>query len=65
MTKIIQKMPRNRFIQIRKLKNKQLVSGKSNTRSAPVRLSNAIALENYNSDLDYLTNMAFGLKEVI
>ena len=34
------------------------INGKSNTRSAPVRLSNAIALENYNSDLDYLTNMA-------
>ena len=34
------------------------INGVSNTRSAVVRLSNAIALENYNSDLDFLTNMA-------
>ena len=34
------------------------INGTSNTRSAAVRLSNAIALENYNSDLDFLTNMA-------
>ena len=33
-------------------------NGSSNTRAATVRLSNAIALENYNSDLDFLTNMA-------
>lgn len=32
-------------------------NGSSNTRAATVRLSNAIALENYNSDLDFLTNM--------
>ena len=37
---------------------KNSINGTSNTRSATVRLSNAIALENYNSDLDYLTNMA-------
>ena len=34
------------------------INKKSNIRVATVRLSNAIALENYNSDLDYLTNMA-------
>lgn len=34
------------------------INGTSNTRSAVVRLSNAIALENYNSDLDFLTNIA-------
>lgn len=34
------------------------INGTSNTRSAVVRLSNAIALESYNSDLDFLTNMA-------
>lgn len=32
-------------------------NGSSNTRAATVRLSNAVALENYNSDLDFLTNM--------
>ena len=37
---------------------KNSINGTSNTRSAAVRLSNAIALENYNSDLDFLTNMA-------
>ncbi len=37
---------------------KNSINGTSNTRSATVRLSNAIALENYNSDLDFLTNMA-------
>ena len=34
------------------------INKKSNIRAATVRLSNAIALENYNSDLDFLTNMA-------
>jgi CRISPR-associated protein Cst2 len=33
-------------------------SGGANTRSAVCRLSNAISLEPYNSDIDYLTNMA-------
>ncbi len=37
---------------------KNSINGTSNTRPATVRLSNAIALENYNSDLDFLTNMA-------
>lgn len=37
---------------------KNSVNGSSNTRNAVVRLSNAIALESYNSDLDFLTNMA-------
>ena len=37
---------------------KNSINGTSNTRVATVRLSNAIALENYNSDLDFLTNMA-------
>ena len=37
---------------------KNSINGTSNTRSATVRLSNAISLENYNSDLDFLTNMA-------
>lgn len=37
---------------------KNSINETSNTRSATVRLSNAIALENYNSDLDFLTNMA-------
>jgi CRISPR-associated protein Cst2 len=32
-------------------------AGSAKTRSAVVRLSNAIALESYNSDLDFLTNM--------
>lgn len=32
-------------------------SGETRTRSAAVRLSNAISLEPYNSDLDFLTNM--------
>lgn len=34
------------------------INKKSNIRAATVRLSNAIALENYNSNLDFLTNMA-------
>lgn len=34
------------------------INGVSNTRNAVVRLSNAVALESYNSDLDFLTNMA-------
>lgn len=37
---------------------KNSVNNSSNTRNAVVRLSNAIALESYNSDLDFLTNMA-------
>lgn len=37
---------------------KNSANGSSNTRNAVVRLSNAIALESYNSDLDFLTNMA-------
>ena len=37
---------------------KNSVNGSSNTRNAVVRLSNAIALESYNSDLDFLTNMS-------
>ena len=37
---------------------KNSVNGSSNTRNAVVRLSNAVALESYNSDLDFLTNMA-------
>lgn len=36
-------------------KNSQNAS--ANVRAATVRLSNAIAMENYNSDLDFLTNM--------
>lgn len=32
-------------------------NGSANTRPATVRLSNAVALESYNSDLDFLTNM--------
>lgn len=38
-------------------------NGSSNTRVATVRLSNAIALENYNSDLDFLTNMALAKRD--
>lgn len=38
-------------------------NGSSNTRAATVRLSNAIALENYNSDLDFLTNMALAKRD--
>ena len=38
-------------------------NGSSNTRVATVRLSNAIALENYNSDLDFLTNMALARRD--
>lgn len=38
-------------------------NGSSNTRIATVRLSNAIALENYNSDLDFLTNMALAKRD--
>ena len=37
---------------------KNSINEKSNIRAAVVRLSNAISLENYNSDLDFLTNMA-------
>lgn len=36
---------------------KNSYNGSANTRAATVRLSNAIALESYNSDLDFLTNM--------
>lgn len=39
------------------------INGTSNTRSATVRLSNAISLENYNSDLDFLTNMALAKRK--
>lgn len=43
--------------------------GGASTRSAVVRLSNAIALEPYNGDMDYLTNMGLakraGLNNVI
>jgi len=42
---------------------KNSINGTSNTRSATVRLSNAIALENYNSDLDFLTNMALAKRD--
>ena len=38
-------------------------NGSSNTRVATVRLSNAISLENYNSDLDFLTNMALAKRD--
>lgn len=38
-------------------------NGSSNTRVATVRLSNAIALESYNSDLDFLTNMALAKRD--
>ena len=38
-------------------------NGSSNTRVATVKLSNAIALENYNSDLDFLTNMALAKRD--
>lgn len=38
-------------------------NGSSNTRAATVRLSNAIALESYNSDLDFLTNMALAKRD--
>ena len=37
---------------------KNSINEKSNIRAAVVRLSNAISLENYNSDLDFLTNVA-------
>lgn len=37
--------------------------GKSFTRSAVVRLSNAISLEPFNSDLDFLTNMGLAKRE--
>lgn len=39
------------------------INKKSNIRAATVRLSNAIALENYNSDLDFLTNMALAKRD--
>lgn len=37
--------------------------GKSSTRSAVVRLSNAVSLEPFNSDLDFLTNMGLAKRE--
>lgn len=37
--------------------------GSASTRSAVVRLSNAIALEPYQSDMDYLTNMGLARRE--
>ncbi len=37
--------------------------GKSFTRSAVVRLSNAVSLEPFNSDLDFLTNMGLAKRE--
>ena len=42
---------------------KNSINGTSNTRAAVVRLSNAIALENYNSDLDFLTNMGLAKRK--
>lgn len=42
---------------------KNSLNGSSNTRAATVRLSNAIALESYNSDLDFLTNMALAKRD--
>ncbi|MEI0489117.1 type I-B CRISPR-associated protein Cas7/Cst2/DevR [Brachyspira pulli] len=44
---------------------KNSVNGSSNTRNAVVRLSNAIALESYNSDLDFLNNMGIAKKRGI
>lgn len=41
---------------------KNSVNGSSNTRNAVVRLSNAVALESYNSDLDFLNNMGIAKK---
>lgn len=38
-------------------------NGSSNTRASTVRLSNAVALENYNSDLDFLTNMGLAKRK--
>lgn len=38
-------------------------AGKSSTRSAVVRLSNAASLEPFNSDLDFLTNMGLAKRE--
>lgn len=38
-------------------------AGKSSTRSAVVRLSNAVSLEPFNSDLDFLTNMGLAKRE--
>ena len=38
-------------------------AGKSSTRSAVVRLSNAVSLEQFNSDLDFLTNMGLAKRE--
>ena len=38
-------------------------AGKSSTRSAVVRLSNAVSLEPFNSDLDILTNMGLAKRE--
>ena len=41
---------------------KNSVNDSSNTRNAVVRLSNAVALESYNSDLDFLNNMGIAKK---
>lgn len=38
-------------------------AGKSSTRSAVVRLSNAVSLEPFKSDLDFLTNMGLAKRE--
>ena len=38
-------------------------SGGASTRSAVVRLSNAVSLEPFNSDLDFLTNMGLAKRE--
>lgn len=45
------------FGYMKTVSKKEGTSGGASTRSAVVRLSNATSLENFNSDLDFLTNM--------
>ena len=42
---------------------KNSTNNSANVRSAVVRLSNAISLENYNSDIDFLTNMGLAKRK--
>lgn len=51
------------FGYMKTVSKKENGDGKSITRSAAVRLSNAVSLEPFNSDLDFLTNMGLAKRE--
>ena len=51
------------FGYMKTVSKKDNAAGKSSTRLAVVRLSNAVSLEPFNSDLDFLTNMGLAKRE--